>query len=81
MDEPQDPGDVMHVPEEDRLDSDPNPREEPTHAALGDGGPDNVSDVDEGEVVNVDQFDDADEQPSGDDQSDHQSGEGVDDDG
>ena len=48
---PQDPGDLLEVDEEQREDVDPDPAEDEEHAALGDGGPDDVSDVDEGEYV------------------------------
>jgi hypothetical protein len=58
MDEPKDTGDLLEVPEDERLDKDPNPRKDQAHAALGDGGADDVSDVEEGEVVE-DDFDDA----------------------
>lgn len=51
MDEPKDIGDLLEVPEDQREDVDPDPAEDEQHAALGDGGPDDVSDVPEGEVV------------------------------
>lgn len=47
----EDPGDLLEVPKDERLDVDPPPDEDDTHAALGDGGPDDVSDVPEGEYV------------------------------
>lgn len=56
MDEPQDPGDLLEVAPEHRLNRDPKPSKDPTHAALGDGGPDDVSDVEEGEVVAPEDF-------------------------
>lgn len=59
MADPRDTGDLLEVPEEQRRDVDPSPRKDPTHAALGDGGADDVSDVEEGEIVEED-FDDAD---------------------
>jgi hypothetical protein len=49
--EPQDPGDLLEVSEDQREDVDPDPAEDEEHAALGDGGPDDVSDVEEGEYV------------------------------
>jgi hypothetical protein len=58
MDEPKDTGDLLEVPEDERMDKDPDPRRDQAHAALGDGGADDVSDVEEGEVVE-DDFDDA----------------------
>lgn len=49
--DPQDPGDLLEVPEDQREDVDPDPTEDEQHAALGDGGADDVSDVEEGEYV------------------------------
>jgi hypothetical protein len=46
-----DPGDLLEVPEDQREDVDPDPEQDESHAALGDGGADDVSDVDEGEYV------------------------------
>lgn len=85
MDELEDPGTVMAVPEDERLDTDPDTRTDPTHAALGDGGPDDVSDVEEGEVVSPEDFvDDPDEgetplDPSGDHTSAEEDGGSEDD--
>jgi hypothetical protein len=51
MSDPQDPGDLLHVPPSKRVDTDPDPETDEAHAALGDGGADDVSDVEEGEEV------------------------------
>ena len=51
MSDPQDTGDLLHVPPSKRADTDPDPETDEAHAALGDGGADDVSDVEEGEYV------------------------------
>lgn len=51
MAEPRDTGDLLHVPKAQREDTDPDPTQDESHAALGDGGADDVSDVEEGEYV------------------------------
>lgn len=50
MDEPQDTGDLLEVPEDEQLDTDPDPQDDITHAALADGVED-LSDVPEGDDV------------------------------
>jgi hypothetical protein len=56
---PADPGDLLHVPPDERLNTDPDPVKNLDHAALGDGGPDDVSDVDEGEPVDPAEYEES----------------------
>lgn len=51
-----DTGDLLEVPEDERLDSDPDPFVDETHAAVGDGGPDDVSDILEGVYIDPQEF-------------------------